>query len=239
MNGNLFKQIMFKFILKYARKHLSTREFLRYERTKAFAKVRKIFKTISINFCESKIIDNTNDIYYLEMSEIFGIVNGTTTTKNLKELINIRKNEIEKYKNINLPDRFKTIGAIGENVKIHSLDKKIELSTNEKSGIGCCTGIVRGRIQVVINPSEKEVKKDSIVVTKSTDPGWVMVFPLMKGLIVEKGSLLSHSAIISREIGLPTVVSVECATLWLNDGDYVELDGATGIIRKIEEGEYE
>ena len=66
-----------------------------------------------------------------------------------------------------------------------------------------------------------------------------MVFPLMKGLIVEKGSLLSHSAIISREIGLPTVVSVECATLWLNDGDYVELDGATGIIRKIEEGEYE
>ena len=38
MNGNLFKQIMFKFILKYARKHLSTREFLRYERTKAFAK---------------------------------------------------------------------------------------------------------------------------------------------------------------------------------------------------------
>ena len=69
MNGNLFKQIMFKFILKYARKHLSTREFLRYERTKAFAKVRKIFKTISINFCESKIIDNTNDIYYLEILE--------------------------------------------------------------------------------------------------------------------------------------------------------------------------
>ena len=86
---------------------------------------------------------------------------------------------------------------------------------------------------------ETIVEKDAIVITKSTDPGWIMVFPLMKGLIVEKGSLLSHSAIISREIGLPTIVSVTGATEWLQDGDIIEFDGSTGIIKKVGESENE
>ena len=61
-----------------------------------------------------------------------------------------------------------------------------------------------------------------------------MVFPLAKGLIVEKGSLLSHSAIVARELGIPAVVAVNKVTEWLKDGDTVELDGSTGVIRKLE-----
>ena len=49
---------------------------------------------------------------------------------------------------------------------------------------------------------------------------------------MERGSLLSHSAIVARELGIPAVVGVDDACTWLNDGDWVELDGATGVIRK-------
>ena len=80
-----------------------------------------------------------------------------------------------------------------------------------------------------------EVKEEDIVVTKSTDPSWVMVFPLLKGLIVEKGSLLSHSAIISREMNIPAIVGVQGATGLLKTGDYIQFDGSTGIIKKLEE----
>ena len=53
------------------------------------------------------------------------------------------------------------------------------------------------------------------------------------GLVVERGSLLSHSAIVARELGLPAVVSVAGATSWLADGDRVRLDGATGRVERL------
>jgi pyruvate,water dikinase len=61
-----------------------------------------------------------------------------------------------------------------------------------------------------------------------------MIFPLVTGMIMERGSLLSHSAIVARELGIPAVVGVEDACNWLNDGDWVELDGASGTIRRLE-----
>ncbi|MBA3708890.1 MAG: hypothetical protein H0W83_08745, partial [Planctomycetes bacterium] len=74
-----------------------------------------------------------------------------------------------------------------------------------------------------------------ILVAERTDPGWIMLFPAAAGLVVERGSLLSHSAIVSRELGIPAVVAVPGATAWLKDGDLVELDGATGVVRRITE----
>jgi len=58
---------------------------------------------------------------------------------------------------------------------------------------------------------------------------------LLKGLIVEKGSLLSHSAIISREMNIPAIVGVQGAVTALKTGDFVQFDGSTGIIKKLEE----
>jgi len=71
-------------------------------------------------------------------------------------------------------------------------------------------------------------------VAERTDPGWVMLFAAAAGLIVERGSLLSHSAIVSREIGIPSVVSVPGVTHWLRDGDLVEIDGSKGTVRRLQ-----
>ena len=60
-----------------------------------------------------------------------------------------------------------------------------------------------------------------------------MVFPSARGLLVERGSLLSHAAIVARELGIPAVVSLPGVTRWLKDGDSVEMDGSTGIVRRI------
>jgi rifampicin phosphotransferase len=60
-----------------------------------------------------------------------------------------------------------------------------------------------------------------------------MLFPACSGLLVERGSLLSHSAIVAREMAIPAIVSVSGVTQWLADGDWVEMDGATGVVRKI------
>jgi pyruvate,water dikinase len=53
-------------------------------------------------------------------------------------------------------------------------------------------------------------------------------------LLVERGSLLSHSAIVSRELRLPCIVSLPGITTTLKTGDLVEMDGALGTVRILE-----
>jgi len=73
----------------------------------------------------------------------------------------------------------------------------------------------------------------SILVAERTDPGWVLLFPAAASRIVEQGSLLSHSAIVSRELGIPSVVSVPGVTKWLRNGDLIEIDGGKGTVRRL------
>jgi phosphohistidine swiveling domain-containing protein len=235
LGGNIFKRYRFKRALKFARKHTALRENLRYERTRVYGKVRKIFLRMGELFEEKQIIENKRDIFYLEKDEIFSMVNGTSTYPELKNVVELRMKKIEEdRKKAILPDRLKTFGVLSSDFDYISLDKNENINSDTRKGTGCCKGIVRGKVQVVRNPNETAIEKGSIIVAHSTDPGWVMVFPLAKGLIVEKGSLLSHSAIVARELGIPAVVGVNKAAEWLKDGDIVELDGSTGVIRKLE-----
>jgi pyruvate,water dikinase len=77
------------------------------------------------------------------------------------------------------------------------------------------------------------LRPGEILVAERTDPGWVMLFPAASGLLVERGSLLSHSAIVARELGIPAVVSIAGLTRWLATGDMVEMDGRAGTVRRI------
>jgi pyruvate,water dikinase len=92
-------------------------------------------------------------------------------------------------------------------------------------------------VRIVRDPRAATIRHGEILVAQRTDPGWVMIFPLVTGMIMERGSLLSHSAIVARELCIPAVVGVEDACRWLRDGDWVELDGARGTIRKLAQHE--
>jgi pyruvate,water dikinase len=71
-----------------------------------------------------------------------------------------------------------------------------------------------------------------ILVTRQTDPGWASVFFLVKGLVVERGGMLSHGAIIAREYGIPAVVGVAHATRLIRNGDTVRVDGDLGMVER-------
>ena len=229
-----------KFILKktvsYAKKFIRLRENLRYERTKVFGMVRKIMKKMGTYLKEENIIVHERDVFYLTIDEIFGLIDGALIDTDLKKLIDLRKEKYKEYEEeAVLPDRFLTRGFLGENFHYEDLTGNEQGDKNILKGTGCSKGVVKGKVKIVLNPMNTEVEDGDIVVTKSTDPSWVMVFPLLKGLIVEKGSLLSHSAIISREMNIPAIVGVQGATTALKTGDFVQFDGSTGIIKKLDE----
>lgn len=104
----------------------------------------------------------------------------------------------------------------------------------ELKGIGVSMGTIKGKCLVIEKPEEAfniEDINNYILVTKNTDPAWVFIMSKSRGLISEKGSLLSHTAIIGRELNIPTIVGVAGATQMLKTNDMIEMNAEDGVIK--------
>ncbi|MDA7640770.1 PEP-utilizing enzyme [Opitutaceae bacterium] len=234
LKGAPIKKALFRYVLKHARRRVSGRENLRFERTRLFGRIRRTFLEMGKRLSAFNVLDDPRDIFYLEIYEIIGYIEGSGPTANLKALVELRRQEYDGYANERGPgDRFETKGAvpIGNRYQSGPRAETVQESGSDLQGIGCCPGVVRGVARVVTNPQDAQLKRGEILVAKQTDPGWIMLFPLASGLLVERGSLLSHSAIVSRELGLPAVVSICGLMDTLKTGDEIELDGSRGIVR--------
>ena len=120
-------------------------------------------------------------------------------------------------------------------MNFNAVDKSLENPVDgELFGLGCCPGIVKGKVRLVKDPKEIKSLNGDILVTSSTDPGWVTLFPTTSAIIVERGSLLSHSAIVSREMGIPCIVGVSNVLKTLKTGDLIEMNGSTGEIKIVD-----
>ena len=87
-------------------------------------------------------------------------------------------------------------------------------------------------VRVITDPRQATVQPGEIMVARFTDPGWITLFANAAGILVERGSLLSHSAIVARELGIPAIVAIDGVMEWLQTGDVVEMDGATGVVKR-------
>jgi len=102
-------------------------------------------------------------------------------------------------------------------------------------GVPGCPGVVRGRARVVLAPDEADdLEPGEILVAPITDPSWTPLFVGAAGVIVNVGAPFSHAAIVSRELGIPCIVSVADATRRIPDGALVEVDGTTGTVTLLE-----
>ena len=122
------------------------------------------------------------------------------------------------------------------------------------SGIGVATGVGTGAAQVVRTPAGLRRAQPSgrafracgpapadvgvlgtgyVLVCPSTDPGWTPLFVHAAGLVVERGGMLSHGAIVARDFGIPAVV-LRDATRLIPDGVQVRVDGSRGSVELVE-----
>ena len=227
LQGQFLRKRIFNYFLSRARVLVSARENLRFERTRGFGKVREIFCAMGERFHALGLLDAPRDIFYLTQEEIFGYIKGTSVEVDLKRLVDLRKETYRGYEAKKLPERIRTRGVVYLNTDVSTTAGTAE-ALSVLQGLGCCPGVVQARVCVVRHPSEVSNLNGDILVTSSTDPGWVTLFPTASAILVERGSLLSHSAIVSREMGKPCVVGVKGLLDQLQTGDEVELDGSTG-----------
>jgi pyruvate,water dikinase len=235
LGGNPLRRALFFWILRHARDRVRERENLRFERTRLFGRVRRIFVELGRRYHELGRLDDPRDVFYLEVDEALGFVDATATTTDLRALAALRRAEFALYREGPPPSgRFETRGPVPVGNAFRGKTSADAGATGEeRRGLGCCPGAVEGRARVVRDPRGVRLERGEVLVAERTDPGWILLFPAAAGLVVEHGSLLSHSAIVARELGLPAVVSVPGATAWLRDGDLVALDGSTGVVRRL------
>ena len=236
LRGSTLRRWLLMWVLSKATATVRQRENLRFERTRLFGRIRRIFREAGKRLNEMGILETADDVFYLQVEEVRSYVDGNAVTTDLKQLVALRRAEFRRYSEAAAPPaRFKTTGPVyhAQTYRANETRATSETDGDERNGIGCCPGEVHGIVQVVRDPRNAQLKPGSILVADHTDPGWIMLFPSASGLLVERGSLLSHSAIVARELGIPVVVSIPGLTSWLQDGDEVELDGARGTVHRV------
>ena len=98
-------------------------------------------------------------------------------------------------------------------------------------GIAGCPGKVQGRARVITDPADpRGLEPGEVLIAPYTDPSWTPLFVPAAAVVVDVGAQITHAVIVSRELGLPCVVSVTNATRTIPDGALVEVDGSAGTV---------
>lgn len=107
-------------------------------------------------------------------------------------------------------------------------------AAGELAGQPVSPGVARGPVKVLHAPDEKPIAPGDILVARATDPGWTPLFVSAAAIVLEVGGMLQHGSLVAREYGKPCVAGVQDATTRLSDGDLVEVDGSSGMLRFVE-----
>lgn len=109
-----------------------------------------------------------------------------------------------------------------------------KVDTTKLRGIIASKGLVKGLVNVVLNPEATKIfKKGEILVTTMTSPKFTIFLHKTSAIVTDEGGMLSHAAIVAREMKIPCVVGTKVATKVLKGGDMVEVDAEKGVVKKL------
>jgi len=233
LKGKPLQKLLLSFLLAQLRTLIRNRENLRYCRSELFGYSKRIFTALGNYFEKEKILSSWTDVFFLTQDEIFGYLDGTGVTNRLKGLADLRRLEFEEHAQAETSVQITTLGPVRNTSYLQEL--ATPLNEGDLKGLGSSTGKVKGRAHLVLDPNQPvDLGQDGILIARETDPGWLFLMLSSKGIIVERGSMLSHTAITGRKFGIPTVVALPGATSLIPDGAYIEMDGASGIVKILE-----
>jgi pyruvate,water dikinase len=228
---NPVKRACAKWLITWTKARVRDRENLRFERTRIFGYARRVFVALGQQFAARGLLDAPRDIFFLTTEEILGAVEGYGLSPDLKSLVSLRKSEdASSAKRPDPPERIELRGpAIAPSWEDAVVEKDTALI---RTATGCSAGQVTAKARVIRDPRTEVLVSGDILIARHTDPGWIAVFSNASAIVVERGSLLSHSAIVARELGIPCVVGLKGATQWITDGETITVDGATGQVER-------
>lgn len=215
-----------KWLSAKARQGVSQRERSRLDRARLYGIMREIIHKAAKELCNCGKLKDTSDIFYLSTAEIKALAGG----RNFSREISRRRSLYQMYSLMPSPKRIVFADKVFDVNPASVGQVTAECEKGEFKGIACSGGTVTAEIVKVSSPAETSPEKvrGKIIAAKMTDPGWVTLISECAGLICERGSLLSHTAIISRELKKPAVVGIQGIYDRISDGQTVTVDGDKG-----------
>ena len=222
-----------RIILPWTQRAIGLRERARLKQSLLYSRCRRVVVRIGEKLVERGFLERPEDVFFLTHQELDSLIcGGSMFPYTVSSLVELRRSTLSRLGQMTLPDSM-TLPEGAYSSPLNEAGRQepcgTENDSNTMSGIGVCGGRVTARATVLTDVSESgRLTAGDILVTRQTDPGWAPVFFVVKGLIMERGGMLSHGAIIAREYGIPTVVGVHQATRRIESGQTVSVDGDTG-----------
>lgn len=199
---------------------------------------RQIALAFGERFQEAGVIDERDDIFYLTLDELKETGNDLSLKR--QALINERQASLQAFGRRPPPPILGTLPASPppDNPMTTALNKffggppKAAQAPGSLLGDGGSPGLARGTAKVLYSLADaQKLEPGDILVAPSTAPPWTPLFATVSAVVTDTGGILSHSAVVAREYGIPAVVGTTMATAMIKDGQTIEVNGNTGMVR--------
>ena len=228
--------------VRWMHQSIGLRERARLKQSLLYNRFRRVVLALADYFVEEGLLKERDDVFFLTYPEIDALAAGNAMTPAVvRQLVEVRRAGLEEVSKLTPPDTV----VLPEGVYFEGSSTPLKpkagstVDKDELMGMGACGGTVRGRAKVLRDLSEAGgFVRGDLLVAKQTDPGWGPLFLLAGGLVMERGGLLSHGAIVAREFGIPAVVGVLDAQAKIPNDAIIDIDGDEGTVRVLDaEGE--
>jgi phosphohistidine swiveling domain-containing protein len=224
----LGRRLVLRLAVSRARQAITLREQGRIVQSLLFGEVRKLALALGEKLMELGHLAAAEDVFYIHTGELRDLVTGKfLLPETLPGLVALRREALARCEEREPPECF----VLPEGA--YARDRARDGATVEGDtlrGVGASRGRARGTARVILDPVRDKLEPGEILVARATDPGWTALFAIAGALVLERGGILSHGAIVAREFGVPAVVGVEGATARLRGGEQVSVDGETGVV---------
>ena len=178
-------------------------------------------------------LDTIEQIFMLQDSELDAFI---ADPGSFTDTVRQRERDYEELHELDPPFIvYKTVPPMSEWRRKDRADMDKAKVGTVLTGIPGCPGKARGRARVVLDPSDPSaLGPGDVLVAPVTDPAWTPLFVPSAAVVVDVGAQISHAVIVSRELGIPCVVSVTDATRTIPDGALIEVDGTAGTVTILE-----
>jgi pyruvate,water dikinase len=209
------------------------------------AVMRRGFLGIGRRLAAAGTLDKPDDIFFLNPDEVERVL-GAPEFHKMQYIANRRRERWEEIKFSEVPPAFTTRANLQEAVGMDLLPSAdaiiIKIVVGELPRVreelkadvyGVCgaPGVAEGTARVIMSYGQlDEVQKDDILVCPGTNPAWTPVFGLVKAVVSDRGGTLSHTAIVGREYGLPTLVNTFVGTSTIKTGQRIRVDATEGAL---------
>lgn len=234
LRGRPLVRLAVKTMLRWTQTSIQLRERARFKQALLYTRLRRVALALGERLTASELLAGADDIFFLSADEVELLASGHEMfPAAARDTVALRRTAHVTLGQTLPPDAIRLEFGSYFDARRQPQGEPLSAApgSTQLTGVAACGGEATSRAAVLVDVTESHrLTAGDVLVTRQTDPGWGPIFPLISGLVIERGGMLSHGAIIAREFGIPAVVGVKGATRLIPHDGRVTVDGNRGIV---------